>query len=125
MFNQKERSKKYYKNNHKKELERCRKYRIDNREEINKRQRKRYKENAQFIGEYKLSKGCAICGYNKCPDALDFHHNGDKKFNISDAGYKNLEEIEKEMEKCTVLCRNCHAEENYKSRIQFKEKEIR
>ena len=32
---------------------------------------------------------CQICGYNKCVDALDFHHldEGSKSFGIADNGY--------------------------------------
>ena len=35
--------------------------------------------------EYKGSK-CEICGYNKCPEALDFHHKNpkEKDFSLSD-----------------------------------------
>ena len=68
---------------------------------------KKYK----FVQDYKLSKGCAICGYNKCASALDFHHSGEKEFNIGvEAGSKSLELTIKEMNKCIVLCANCHRE---------------
>ena len=73
-----------------------------------------YKEKRQYINEYKLSKGCKVCGYNKCVSALDFHHdNGEKEFNISRCS--NLEKIKIEIMKCAVLCKNCHAELTEKS----------
>jgi hypothetical protein len=32
---------------------------------------------------------CEICGYERCPEALEFHHrdNSDKDFGISQKGY--------------------------------------
>jgi len=63
----------------------------------------------QYIKTYKLTKGCELCGYNKCARALDFHHIGeDKEFAISQCS--NLEKIKKEIDKCKVICKNCHAE---------------
>lgn len=54
---------------------------------------------------------CQICGYDKCPAALDFHHvdGREKDFEISGrmAWSKALEE---ELAKCTLLCSNCHRE---------------
>ena len=81
-------------------------------EKNKKWQRDRYKKTRQYINDYKLSKGCAICGYNKCAEVLDFHHknNGDKDFCIGYSGNMNLIDIKKEMEKCIILCSNCHRE---------------
>ena len=73
------------------------------------RLKKEYREICQYIGDYKLSRGCAICGYNKCASALEFHHNGDKEFQISD-GRRNIKDKKEEMKKCIVLCANCHRE---------------
>lgn len=62
--------------------------------------------------EYKNSK-CEICGYDKCLEALDFHHENpeEKEFNLSD---RNLildwQEIKKELDKCRLVCANCHRE---------------
>lgn len=62
--------------------------------------------------EYKGSK-CEICGYNKCSEALDFHHKNpkEKDFSLSD---RNLildwQEIKKELDKCSLICANCHRE---------------
>ena len=54
-----------------------------------------------------------LCGYNKCPDALQFHHVGDDKYeNVSImAGRGNsYSKLRTEIEKCVVVCANCHAE---------------
>ena len=58
--------------------------------------------------------GCCRCGYNKCIDALDFHHINpeEKEFSISNKGNKSIEDLMKEAEKCIILCSNCHREEH-------------
>lgn len=60
--------------------------------------------------EYKGGK-CQICGYNKCIDALDFHHinQEEKEYNIS-GGTKSFERLKKEVDKCILVCSNCHRE---------------
>lgn len=54
---------------------------------------------------------CEICGYDKCITALHFHHkNPDQKdFSIS-RSIKSWEKIVEEIQKCSLLCSNCHAE---------------
>ncbi len=54
---------------------------------------------------------CQICGYNKAVRALQFHHliPGEKDFNISRAS-KSWQSIKTELDKCILLCSNCHAE---------------
>lgn len=66
--------------------------------------------------EYKGGE-CERCGYNKCIEALDFHHKdpNEKDFCISDRNInQNWEEIKKELDKCEMLCANCHREEHVK-----------
>jgi transcriptional regulator with XRE-family HTH domain len=55
--------------------------------------------------------GCEICGYNKSLKALHFHHLDPKtkKFGISSAN-KSFLEIKAEVDKCVLLCSNCHSE---------------
>jgi len=62
-----------------------------------------------WIDGYKKEKGCIKCGI-KDPRVLDFHHLRDKKFSISEYYYYQfgLENVKKEMEKCIVICANCH-----------------
>lgn len=61
--------------------------------------------------EYKGGK-CVICGYTKCLSALDFHHVDPtkKEFTISQLRTYSWEKIQKELDKCVCLCKNCHAE---------------
>ena len=61
--------------------------------------------------------GCSICSYNKCPDALHFHHVDPKtkKFGISASGLtRSWDKIKAELDKCVLLCANCHAEAHEK-----------
>lgn len=55
---------------------------------------------------------CNICGYDKNYAALDFHHldQSTKEFDWSQLKLSKWENIVKELKKCTLLCRNCHAE---------------
>ena len=56
---------------------------------------------------------CNKCGYDKCVDALDFHHlNPDEKeFGISEKGYtRSWESVKIELNKCILVCSNCHRE---------------
>lgn len=65
------------------------------------------KELQHFISFMKMLSGCVDCGYDKHPAALDFDHILPGKIkNV--AACKNLEEAEREMEKCEVVCANCH-----------------
>ncbi len=55
---------------------------------------------------------CQICGYNKCVGALDLHHvKGVKKFTMGNDGYTHSwNEIKNELNKCILVCSNCHRE---------------
>jgi predicted transcriptional regulator len=79
--------------------------------EVTNRQRK-FKEKCVA---YKGGK-CEICGYNKCVGALDFHHQdrSEKDFGIAQKKtYKYDSSIERELDKCMLLCSNCHRELHY------------
>jgi len=53
---------------------------------------------------------CILCGYKRCPRALHFHHLNpfEKDFEISKGS--SWREVEYELQKCVLLCANCHAE---------------
>lgn len=55
---------------------------------------------------------CCICGFDKYPEALEFHHidPATKEFSLMSSGNmtKSLEKQLKELKKCTLVCANCH-----------------
>jgi predicted HNH restriction endonuclease len=56
---------------------------------------------------------CQICGYARCAEALEFHHQegSSKDFGISAKGYtRSWERVRREVEKCILVCANCHRE---------------
>lgn len=69
--------------------------------------------NKKILIEYK-NRCCEICGYEKCLDALEFHHHNpsDKEFELKSIRYnkKISEKVRKELDKCHLLCSNCHRE---------------
>lgn len=96
------------------------KYR-DNKVEVSKRQSKRYREknlckqNRDRLRARKLEyikyKGgvCTECGKMPHPAAMDFHHvnPAEKKFNLAPTN-KLLIDVVEELDKCILLCSNCH-----------------
>lgn len=67
----------------------------------------------KMLIEYKGGK-CEKCGYNKCYRALEFHHlnSEEKDFGLSTNLTKSISALKEEVDKCILLCSNCHAEEH-------------
>ena len=57
---------------------------------------------------------CTICGYSKCIGALEFHHLDPAEKEFTMAKMKNhkrkWEDCKKELDKCILVCGNCHPE---------------
>lgn len=75
---------------------------------------RRKSKNVGIISALKLKTGCALCGYRRCARALEFHHYQDNKsFSVS-VGILGLgmgmRKIMLEVDKCILLCSNCHQE---------------
>ncbi len=70
--------------------------------------------------EFKKSLSCKICGENH-PATLDFHHKNpeEKEIIISKAVGRNWgwNSLKKEIDKCDVLCANCHRKLHYNESI--------
>ncbi len=75
---------------------------------VTKNRKKRKLELVEFFGGK-----CKICGYDKCMEALDFHHidPNQKEFGISREGLAySFERRLKEAKKCILICCRCHRE---------------
>lgn len=84
---------------------RCKKCRVD--AVVNSRRKKKQKLVDLFGGK------CKKCGYDRCKEALQFHHLDPtkKSFGISGKGAcREWNVMVKEANKCVLLCANCHAE---------------
>lgn len=61
---------------------------------------------------------CCECGYSKCVSALEFHH---KDSSQKDADIKitlaSFEKVKAELDKCIMVCANCHREIHEKIRM--------
>lgn len=73
-------------------------------------------ESREWVREYKSTLKCVRCGFDH-PAALDFHHidSTTKSRDISGmitSGY-TIEQIKQEINKCEVLCANCHRIEHF------------
>ena len=70
------------------------------------------KKKKEQINQYKMTVGCAHCGYKDNPDILHFHHidPSTKIANVSRMVGKNhsMEKIKQEIDKCILLCITCH-----------------
>lgn len=55
---------------------------------------------------------CEKCGYSKCNRALSFHHldKAEKSFGIGSKLSRSWSVLQKELDKCVLLCANCHME---------------
>lgn len=74
--------------------------------------RKRRKKVRQMAIDYKGGR-CENCGYDRCAEALEFHHrdSSGKDFSISNKGYtRSWIRVKEELDKCDLLCANCHRE---------------
>ena len=84
-----------------------------------------YDSSKNYLYELKIKcilyKGgkCERCGYDKCVRSMHFHHVDPslKEFSISDRnpntnkkGTKKWESVRSELNKCILLCSNCHFE---------------
>lgn len=103
----------------KRDAENSRNYRRTHTEEINKRDSARKKEKREWINSLKNGKKCLKCGEDRL-FCLVYHHKDpkEKDFTISQCisyGY-GKERIVKEIEKCVLLCSNCHHHLHYLQR---------
>lgn len=78
------------------------------------RRRIRVQEYTDYLGGK-----CIQCGYSKCNRSLNFHHIGNKEIPIGSLTFlPKLSKMKNELDKCVLLCANCHQIEHEKERAQ-------
>ncbi|WP_049928895.1 homing endonuclease associated repeat-containing protein [Halopiger goleimassiliensis] len=86
-----------------------------NREERLRRKDRRREEIRRWLHEYKAENcECVRCGETR-PACLDFHHPGEKERGIARmvVNGPSKASIRDEIDRCIVLCANCHRREHY------------
>lgn len=78
-------------------------------------------EKLVYIQQYKLDRGCSICGYNEVAHSLDLDHidRSKKRGKLSDAHLWSWKAIHEELENCVVLCANCHRKKTAEEKDYF------
>jgi hypothetical protein len=78
------------------------------RQRFTSRRNERRLEKSAFIYDYLASHPCTECG-EPDPLVLQFHHLRDKLFGLgAEIREKSFDAIRAEIEKCVVVCGNCH-----------------
>lgn len=115
---------KYYRNGSGKPEGMCKKCRNTRKEAVRREHKIKF---IKFLNKKRKVK-CERCGYDKSFAAIDFHHKRDKVLNISKAIGKlsshsfingTANEILMEIDKCEILCSNCHREEHEKYPFKY------
>lgn len=79
---------------------------------VRKNEAKRNKALQAWVSNYKMEKGCQVCGFKEHPSALEFHHlvASEKSFDISTMCHRSIGvgKLRREIAKCVVLCSNHH-----------------
>lgn len=85
-----------------------RRFRSDGNKITKSERRRRLKAKAVKM----LGGRCILCGYDKYQGVLTFHHlePSKKLITIADERSISWRDMEKEVEKCVLLCMNCHKE---------------
>ena len=90
---------------------------------VNARRRRLSEQIRLFLLDYLKSHPCRVCGIDN-PVVLEFHHKNpqEKKYNIAHLIHRGctLEVVKKEVEKCDVLCANCHRIETASEHTWYK-----
>ena len=79
----------------------------------------KYYRNKQILNTIKSQGKCEKCGYDRCLEVLEYHHK-EPEFKINGVSklttHYNLQVGLNEIEKCILLCSNCHREFHFLER---------
>lgn len=77
----------------------------------------------EYVYQYLCTHACTSCGESD-PRVLEFHHRSGKDKAVSElvAGGYSIETIQAEINKCDVLCANCHRKITMNEREWFRDK---
>lgn len=97
--------------------ESMRKWVAANPEKVKESNRRIREKNKIWWNDFKSTLKCKNCGENHAA-CLEFHHRvpGEKELKISHyskSGWFSRQKLLREIEKCDVLCANCHRKEHY------------
>ena len=71
------------------------------------------RKKTRAVKEEAKAGGCVVCGYNRCQEALEFHHVDESTKTAEPsrlATTGSLQKFLEEIEKCVVVCACCHRE---------------
>ena len=82
-----------------------------NKKDLYRNQIRRWQKRKEKAVEYKGG-CCQNCGYSRCKEALQFHHVDPltKEANWNKIRLWSWDKVLSELDKCALLCANCHAE---------------
>ena len=85
--------------------------------QVKQRKHEARKVAREYVWNYLSNHPCIECG-EKDPIVLEFHHRHgkDKAISVMAAGGYPIATIQAEIDKCDVLCANCHRKEHWNQR---------
>lgn len=103
----------------KKHAQATKEWRIRNKERLavyRKRQQPIYDWKRRILARLKQFMGCSFCQWTGNPASLCWHHVQCKSFSVNTVSNRSWDSIFRELDKCIVLCQNCHAELHFGQR---------
>lgn len=92
------------------------KHYVENKSKYKKKSNDNRKKLYKYCNALKESTPCTDCKLKYPHYIMDFDHLRDKKFNISRITC-GLETLKKEIEKCEIVCANCHRKRTYMRKL--------
>jgi hypothetical protein len=90
------------------------------KEKTQKRQNDARAKIRNYIAGVKDNRHCIDCGIAYRYWVMDFDHLINKSFNIGQfrSNTSDIAKIKEEMEKCEIVCSNCHRDRTYRRRVE-------